>query len=439
MKPLTFRGGVHPYEGKELSMDRKIRRLRPGKEMAYLLSQHIGAPAVPVVKKGDYVKIGQMLARPVGFVSCPVHASVSGTVKGFEKRKNVVGEYVDAIIVENDDKYEHVEYHPIENLSAYTRREILQKIQDAGIVGMGGAGFPTHAKLSQNHPETIDYVLVNGAECEPYLTSDYRCMMDSPEKLIGGLKVVLYLFEEKCQGVICIEDNKPDAIKLYQELTKDEPRISVAVLKTKYPQGAERNLIYAVTGRKVNASMLPAHVGCLVDNVATINCIYEAVMLGMPMSLRVFTVSGDAVVNPRTYVVPIGMSYKEIIDLAGGFNCEPEKIISGGPMMGFALADLDIPVTKTFTALTCFKKDEVARLKETACISCGRCLEACPASLMPSKLSDFAEHDDMELFLEYNGMECVSCGSCSYGCPAKRPLAANITAMRRKYVDSRRR
>lgn len=276
---LTFRGGVHPYDGKELSKEKPVREFLPGKELVYPLSQHIGAPAQPVVKKGDYVLAGQKIAEMGGFVSAPVHASVSGTVKEIKKVRNNVGAMVDAIVIENDEKYETAEFQPAQSLESLTKEEIIARIKEGGVVGMGGAGFPTHVKLSPKEPDKIEYVLVNGAECEPYLTSDYRRMLEQPEWIINGLKCILKLFDN-AKGYICIEDNKPDCIAKISELVKDDPRIEVSTLKTKYPQGAERCLIAAVSGREINSSMLPADAGCVVDNVDTVCAVYRAVKIG---------------------------------------------------------------------------------------------------------------------------------------------------------------
>ena len=434
---LTFKGGVHPFEGKELSMDKPVEELKPGKELVYLLSQHIGAPAKAIVNKGDHVVVGQKIAEAGGFVSAPIYATVSGTVKSLEKRKNATGGYVDAIVVENDEQYESttfVEADP-ESLS---REEILDRIREAGVVGMGGAGFPTAVKLAPKDPSTVDHILVNGSECEPYLTSDYRMMLEKPEMIVEGLKIMLKLFGDNCKGLICIENNKPKAIEIMKKAVEGVDRVSVAVVKTKYPEGAERSLINAVTGRFVNSKMLPADAGCVVDNVGTVMAVYDAVKNGKPLMYRVFTVTGDAVKDPRNFLVRIGTPYRELVEAAGGFTAEPEKIISGGPMMGFALAVLDVPVTTTSGALTCFLKDEVSRVHETACISCGRCLNVCPARLMPTKLAELAEAGDEEGFESFDGLECVNCGSCSYTCPAKRPLAANINMMRQRVLANKR-
>ena len=434
---FTFKGGVHPYEGKELSAEKPVEAIKPGKELVYLLSQHIGAPAKPIVAKGDRVLVGQKIAEAGGFVSAPIHASVSGTVSRIEKRKNATGGYVDAIVIENDDLYESVSFEEADP-DALSREEILNRIREGGVVGMGGAGFPTAVKLSPKDPSVVDHILVNGSECEPYLTSDYRCMIEYPEKIVGGLEIILKLFKPECKGIICIEDNKPKAIETMRKAVSGKSRISVAVMKTKYPEGAERCLINAITGRFVNSRMLPADAGCVVDNIDTVIAVYDAVKYGRPVIDRVFTVSGDAPVNPRNFRVPVGMNYAEIIEAEGGFKSVPEKVISGGPMMGFALYDLDIPVTKTSGAITAFLKDEVSRSTPSACINCGRCVKGCPARLLPCKLADFAEHSDAKSFEEWYGLECVNCGSCSYSCPAKRPLAAEINMMRQTVLANKR-
>ena len=433
---LTFKGGVHPFEGKEMSKDCPVEKYLPKADLAYPLSQHIGAPAKPVVAKGDHVLAGQMIAEAGGFVSAPVHASVSGTVKGIEKRLTATGSMVDSIIVENDGLYEEVEFHPADPASL-TREEIIGRIRDGGVVGLGGAGFPTHVKLSPKEPDKIEYILVNGAECEPYLTSDYRRMMDQPEKVVEGLKIVVGLFPN-AKGCICIEDNKPDFIARMKELAAGVPNIEVKELMTKYPQGGERTLIYAVTGREINSSMLPADAGCIVDNVATAIAIHEAITLGKPLFERVVTVTGDAIKNPGNFKVKNGTNAAELVEAAGGFKSQPEKVISGGPMMGMALSTLDVPCAKTFSSLLCFTKDEVAACEPSNCIRCGRCISVCPAGLMPTKLSEIADHGDFALFDELNGCECVECGCCSYICPAKRRLTQSMKTGRREAMALRR-
>lgn len=430
MAKLTFVGGIHPYDGKDLSKDKQIREVLPKGEMVYPLSQHIGAPAQAIVAKGDRVLAGQKIAESGGFVSAAVFASVSGTVKAIEPRRVVSGDMVMSIVLDNDGLYEEAPAEALKPLEEMTREEILNAIKEAGIVGMGGAGFPTHVKLSPKEPDKIEYVIANCAECEPYLTSDYRRMLEEPEKLIGGLKVILQLFDN-ARGILAVEDNKPDCIALLRQLTKDEKRISVKELQTKYPQGGERTLIYATTGRKVNSTMLPADVGCVVNNVDTMVAVYRAVVEGKPLTERIVTLTGDAMKDPCNYRIRIGMSYEELLEAAGGYRVQPEKVICGGPMMGMALFDLKVPTTKTSTALLALSKDEVSAMEPGPCINCGRCVEVCPGRVIPSRLADYAEHFDEEKFLENDGMECCECGCCSYICPAKRPLTQEIKSMRK--------
>ncbi len=431
MGVTTFKGGVHPYDGKDLAKDQAIVELKPQGVMVYPVSQHIGAPAKPVVEKGDHVLVGQKIAEAGGFVSSPVICSVSGTVKAIEKRLTAGGAVVDAIVVDNDQNYEAIEgFGQARDYTKLSRDEIVNIVKEAGIVGLGGAGFPTSVKLMPKNIDKIDYFLVNAAECEPYLTSDYRDMMETPEKIIGGLKVILSIFPN-AKGVICVEDNKPDAIRLLSEKAQGESNIEVAALQTKYPQGGERQLIYAVTGRKINSSMLPADAGCVVDNADTVVAIYEAVCESKPLVRKIVTVTGDAVAKPGNFKVPLGMNYQEIIDQAGGFKADPEKIICGGPMMGIPLFKLDVPVAKNSSSILALLHDPVAAEPTTACINCGRCVEACPENLVPTMLMKAGLSKDTSKFAELYGMECIECGCCSYVCPAKRPLTQAFKQMKR--------
>ena len=435
-----FPGGTHPHEGvngKAVNSGNAIRELPAPARVVIPLSQHIGAPCKPIVQKGDLVLAGQKIGEAGGFVSAPVHSSVSGKVVGIEPVELANGSTVSAVVIENDFQNNWVELHPAEHPETLTAQELQTIVREAGIVGMGGAGFPTHVKLSPKNPDSITDVIVNCAECEPYLTSDYRRMMEEPEKLIAGLKVMLKLFPN-AKGTLAVEDNKPDAIALLKKLTKDETDISVAALHTKYPQGSERHLIYAVTGRAINSSMLPADAGCIVDNVDTVVAINQAVREGKPLMHRIVTVTGDAVANPQNFIVRIGTNYNELIEEAGGFVQEPAKIISGGPMMGFGIFDLNVPTTKTSSALLCLTHDDVANSQPSACINCGRCVEVCPGRVVPKLLAEYAERHDLERFEACNGLECCECGCCSYVCPAKRPLTQAIKSARKMVLAEKK-
>ncbi len=434
---LTFKGGIHPDDGKSFSKDQAIRTLLPKGDLAYPLSQHIGAPANPVVKKGDRVLKGQMIAEAGGFVSAPVYASVSGTVKGLEQRFSPAGTKTECIVIENDGKYEEAEYGEKTSLEEMSREEILEKIGNAGIVGMGGAGFPTRVKLSPKEPEKIEYIIANCAECEPYITADYRRMLENTQELVDGMRIVLSLFPN-AKGIFAVEDNKKDCIAKLNEVVANEPRMDVKALMTKYPQGAERQLIYAVTKRAINSSMLPADAGCIVDNVETLIGIHNAVTENRPLMERVVTVSGDDITAPANFKVLLGTSHQELIDAAGGFIEPPQKLISGGPMMGFAMVSADAPVTKTSSSILAFKEDVVAKAMETSCINCARCVDVCPSRIIPSRLADLAQRHDEETFVAMNGLECVECGSCSYVCPAKRPLKQAIGSMRKTALANKR-
>ena len=434
----TFKGGIHPREGKHLSKDKPIREYLPKGDTVYPLSQHIGAPAKPVVKKGDEVLAGQLIAEAGGFVSANIHSSVSGKVKAIEKRLTASGSKVESIIIENDGLFNSVEMSgtdkPVKEL---TREEVIEAIKAAGIVGMGGAGFPTHVKLSPKEPDKIDRIIVNASECEPYLTSDYRRILEQVDGFIEGLRIVLAIFPG-AKGIIAIEDNKPEAIALLKEKLAGDPDITVNSMKTKYPEGAERQLIYVNTGRYINSRMLPADAGCVVHNVDTIHTIYEAVRLGKPLIDRIVTVTGDAITDPANFLVRTGTSYQELIDAAGGYLNDPAKIISGGPMMGKAIYDTDMPVTKGSSAILCMTEDAVSEFEPSACIRCGKCVEVCPGRVMPVNLANAAERGDIDAFLKGEGMECCECGCCSYVCPAKRHLTQTIAGTRKLVLASRK-
>ena len=436
MAHVTFKGGVFPHKRKRFTREKALEEYRPKGDLVYPLRQHIGGTAVPVVTVGDRVLESQLLAKASGDISAPVHASVSGTVKAIEPRKTVSGKEILSIVVENDGQYERMpdpEIWPWQEMEASER---LRRIRDAGVVGMGGAGFPTHIKLAVRNPKRIRYVLVNGTECEPYMTSDYRRMLESPEELVEGLRIVLSLFE-RATGIFAIEDNKRDAITAIQLASGSESRMEVRVLETKYPQGAERMLIYACTGAEINSSQLPADAGCIVLNVETLHAIYEALVLGRPVTRRAVTVTGKALKAPKNLLIPIGTSFSELPEAAGGYAKPPKKFVCGGPMRGVAMKSLDVPVTKTVTGFLCMSQDYTD--KAGVCIRCGACTEACPIHLLPTKLADAAEAEKEQEFRDMNGMECLGCGSCSFVCPARRMLAPSIQEMRRKLLAQGRR
>lgn len=427
MKKLTFQGGVHPSDQKQYSRDIPFSVYEPKGDLVFPLAQHIGAPASPVVKKGDEVLAGQIIAEAAGFVSANIISSCSGKVKSIEKRRTATGVKVQSIVIENDGEFRTVEGIGTEvDYKTLTKEEILAKIKDAGIVGLGGAGFPTHVKLAPKNADAIEYVIANGAECEPYITCDDQLMRNSADGIVTGMEIMLSLFPN-AKGVVLIEENKPEAIAAMEKACKKSEKVNVLPVQTKYPQGGERSCITVVTGKHLKLGMLPADLGCVVDNVATIYAIYEAVCKSTPLMVKGLTVSGDAVKNPSNFKVRIGTNMAELVGAAGGIkDCmDLKKAISGGPMMGFAMADLDVPVQKSNNAITLLGVDavEIAQKQMTACLRCGRCNDACSLGLVPQMMAQAAERKDYDRFEnKLYGMECVACGSCTYICPAKRPL-----------------
>lgn len=444
MKLKTFRGGIHPDGHKDISKGQPVSSYLPNGDLIFPVNQHIGKPAKPIVAKGDPVLAGQIIAEADGFVSANIVSSCSGKVKAVEERRTASGARATCIVIENDGKYTTVpNIGKTPHDGTLSNKDILDAIRAAGIVGMGGAGFPTHVKLTSKNPDAIDYVIANGSECEPYITCDDRLMQDGNRAIVEGLRLVLQLFPN-AHGVIAIEDNKPEAIRAMEAVCAGEKQISVQPVLAKYPEGGERNLISVISGRDLRFGQLPADVGCIVCNVATLYAIYRAVHFSEPLMERYFTVSGDAVADPCTMKVRIGTPVCELIEAAGGIKngCTIKKVLSGGPMMGIALSSLDVPVCKNNNALTVFAEDEVekAQAQMTACIRCGRCTRACPIHLTPQMMADAAERGDYEQFEKrLYGLDCFACGSCTYVCPAKRPLMqlfkqtkATILAAKRK-------
>lgn len=439
MKVRTFKRGIHPPGQKAGTDDKAIEVILPkeGAMMVYPMVQHIGAPCEPVVAVGERVLLGQMIGEAKSYVSAPVHSSVSGVVKAIGPAITPTGIKANAVMIENDGLLEeHDDIKMRDDYEAYTREQYLQMIREAGIVGLGGAGFPTSVKLSPPPDKKIEYIIVNAAECEPYLTTDHRVLLEESERIKIGLQIILKIFPD-AKGIIGIETNKMDAIKKMQAICKDDPRIEVMPLKPKYPQGSEKQLIYACTKRAVPSGGLPADIGVIVNNVDTVIAVHRAIVRGRPLMRRIITITGGAVNNPGNFKARLGMSYRDLIEQTGGFKEEPYKIISGGPMMGVALFDLDTPVIKTSSAILCLTEKEAALPEESNCIRCGKCVQHCPSHLLPLELNQFVLRGEMDLFEKYHGVDCIECGSCSYVCPAKRYLAQSIRAARRILLAER--
>lgn len=427
--PFTFRGGLHPDENK-ITAKSPIEIMPEPSTVAIALSQHIGTPCAPIVKKGDYVYKGQPVGIGESGLTCPVHSSVSGTVKALEDRVGAFGQKVTYVVIENDFKSEvYPEIHPNKSLDEVDFQEIVDIIKNAGISGMGGASFPTHFKISSGHGKATK-LIINCCECEPYITANHRLMLEEPDDIINGVTVVL-----KALGIkdcdIAIEDNKRDAIAVMTEHSKKFDNINIKVMKTKYPQGDERQLIFALDKVEIPAGKLPADVGRVVLNAETTAAIWKSFSTGMPLVSRVMTVTGDCVANPKNLRVPLGTSVSDIIDFCGGYTGEVEKIISGGPMMGVAQWDETSPVIKSTASILCFGKKKKKAISEN-CIHCGKCVGVCPMHLMPLYLASFAKIGDYESCREFDVLSCVECGCCTYQCPGNVPIVQYIRTAKSK-------
>lgn len=425
MKLFTFKGGIHPLERKELCEDRKIEIFKAPKKLYISLLQHIGAPLDPIVKVGDYVKAGQKIADSKAFLSSPVHSPVSGKVLEIVIYPFPISGKIKTIVIENDEKDTWEECEKIEDYKNLTKEEVLNLIREKGIVGQGGAAFPTYVKLNPPKDKKIDTLLLNGAECEPYLNADNRVMIEYADEMIEGIKIMLYVLGIK-KAILAIENNKYEAIShLNQKLLK-EKNIELAIVKTKYPQGGEKQLIKAVLNREVPAKQLPSEVGAVVQNVGTAKAIYDAIILGKPLVERVLTVSGLGVAEQKNLMVKIGTPFKNILEHVGIDREITEKLIMGGPMMGLAQYTDVVPVIKGTSGILALSKKELNSYKSKSCISCGKCIDVCPMNLMPlmyAKLGRFEEWKEMD---RYNLLDCIECGSCAYICPANRPLTESI-------------
>ncbi len=418
----TFKGGIHPPDKKTLAANSSISETKPPKILVIPLSQHLGAPCKPLVTIGQEVKKGEVIGEPGGFVSAPIHASVSGKVVAIGEFPNAMGKMVNSIVIENNLKEEWTTLKDNPDYLNLSVDELKEKIKSAGIVGMGGAAFPTIVKLSPPKEKPIDAVLINGAECEPYLTADYRLMMEKPKEIVEGLKILMKVLGVQ-KGYIGIENNKPDAVAKMKEVAVGAAGIEVMALEVKYPQGAEKMLITAMIGRKVPPRALPMDVGVVVQNVGTAVAIYEAARYGKPLIERVVTVSGEGIKNPKNLMVKIGTQVSQLIEEAGGLAENAAKVISGGPMMGFAIGSLDVPVTKGTSGILVIPEEGIVHAEDFGpCIRCGRCIDICPMGLMPSMLSLLSEKGFYEGAKEYNLFDCFECGSCTYVCPSKRPI-----------------
>ena len=418
-----YYGGVHPSERKEFTEHLPLVRFPEPEEVVIPLSMHAGAPANPVVQVGDTVKVGQKIGEAAAFISSPIHSSVSGTVVAIEPHGHATRGECLSVVIRSDGKNTLDEsVKPHKSLDELTPDEVVEIVREAGIVGMGGAGFPTSVKLKP--PKPIDTILLNGCECEPYLTADHRVLLEFADDVIYGLKAIIKTVNAE-KGLIVIEDNKPDAIELMQAKTADCDNIEVVVAKTKYPQGAEKMLIKRVMGRQVPRGGLPADVGCVVSNISTTKAISDAIQKGMPLIERVVTVTGERIKKPGNYIVKIGTNTKDLIDYCGGLVGDDITIKAGGPMMGFVLNDTNVPIMKGSNGIIAVETDHSV---EQPCIKCGRCVDVCPMELTPLYFAKYADEENWQGMKDRNVMDCVECRSCEYICSSKIPLVAKIKA-----------
>ncbi|MBS6365950.1 MAG: electron transport complex subunit RsxC [Clostridiales bacterium] len=430
----AFFGGVHPKDMKAMSCDKAIQVFPAPKQVVIPMSQHIGAPCQPLVKKGDVVTVGQKIGDNTG-MCVPVHASVSGKVIAVEPRPYVGGTNVMAVVIENDFQDTLCpEIQPRQSIDSLSPEELTEIIHQAGIAGMGGATFPTHVKISSGIGK-VDTIIVNAAECEPYITSDDRLMREMPEKVLAGLRIVMKIFGLD-KAYIGIEDNKPQAADALQSKLEAGEHIEILRLHTRYPQGAEKQLIQAATGRQVPPGGLPAAVGCAVFNVATVKAIYDAVYEGMPLVRRVVTVTGSAMKDTANYLAPIGTSFQDLIDAAGGFATDPYKVLTGGPMMGIAQHTLEVSMIKGTNAVTCFSQKDNHEVKVPHCIRCGKCVGVCPMHLMPLMMYKAERNSNMEDLDSLHVMDCIECGSCAYTCPAGIHLVQSFKIAKQKLREA---
>jgi electron transport complex protein RnfC len=424
MKLKTFKGGIHPPDNKHWTSHKAIEDCPLPDELVVPLSQHIGAPSVACVEVGQHVAKGQEIGSAKGFVSVPVHASTSGEVVAIENRPHPFGTSLPAVVIKPDGEDSWSYNLQFTDPGSLTADEVIEKVRQAGVVGMGGAAFPAHVKMSPPPEKPIRTLLFNGVECEPYLTSDHRMMLEESERVLQGVALLQYVYGAE-RVVIGIEANKPDAIALLKKQCADAP-VEILPLAVKYPQGAEKQLIAAATGREVPSGGLPMDVGVAVHNVSTAAAVTDAVMLGRPLIERVCTVTGPAIREPKNLRVRIGMPLSHLVEVCGGLVEEPGKIILGGPMMGFTQLGFDVPVIRGSSGLLLLREEDIAKSPEGPCIRCARCVQACPMNLLPTTIAAYARRNLVAETEEYCAMDCIECGSCSYVCPASIPLVQSI-------------
>lgn len=424
MKQKTFAGGIHPPDSKQWSSHKAIEECPLPAELIVPLAQHIGAPAVPCVEVGQHVAKGQEIGTAKGFVSVPVHAPTSGVISAIENRPHPWGTSLPAVIIKSDgeDRW-YPELQPADP-GELSPEDIIEKVRQAGVVGMGGAAFPAHVKLSPPPEKNIQTLIFNGVECEPYLTADHRLMLEDPERILQGVALLQYVFGSE-RVVVGIEANKPDAIALFERLCAGTP-VEIVPLQVKYPQGAEKQLIAAVTGREVPSGGLPMDIGVAVHNVSSAAAINDAVLLGRPLIERICTVTGPAIREPKNLRIRIGTPLSQLVDACGGLSEDPGKVILGGPMMGFTQLGFEVPAIRGTSGLLLLRQADVRLQPEGPCIRCARCVQACPMHILPTTIAAYARRDMIAEAAEYCAMDCIECGSCSYVCPAAIPLVQGI-------------
>lgn len=434
---LTFKGGIHAPDCKELTKHKAIEKASEPKVVYIPLHQHVGAPCEALVNVGDKVKVGQKIGDSKAFVSSPVHSSVSGVVKGITPMYTVSGTKTNCVVIESDGLNEiHESVKPRADLEKLSKDEIQDVIREAGIVGMGGAAFPNHAKLLSSLDAKIDSAILNGAECEPYLTCDHRLMLEMPELVIFGLKTMIkYLDVEN--SYIGVEDNKMDAIEALRGAVNKEDKINVVSLKTKFPQGDSTRMVDSILDRVVPIGGRCKDASSIVTNVGTSVAIAEAVLKGKPLFERVITVTGNGIKEPKNLLVKVGTTIREVIEQCGGFKGKPGKVIAGGPMTGIAQFSLDVPIVKSTCGILVLTEEESMPDKVSPCVKCGKCVEVCSVRLQPLYISGYALKNNFEMAEKYSALECIECGACSFICPSKRPLTESIVHAKRQ-INSKR-